>query len=226
VDYKGLFKSVSKCVIHVAGGKLEDAAIDATETISSLGLKTEGPGELASRLINRSIKEALSELVRGSSALLLIAGEKDPDAILDQLDFSSSASEVSIDKKFLDRPFELPFLKDVQSLLQKWLEDLNMSNPSAKAIADGLPSYFVYALNQEWRKNAKIYRPIIEALDTPFASAGDREWAWDAYSAFLRRRINEGIFDEPFSLSQIYAPLNAFYLEEANRRDKPNPAKV
>jgi uncharacterized protein YjbI with pentapeptide repeats len=116
---------------------------------------------------------------------------------------------------FLDRPTELPILKDAQSLLQKWLEDLNMSNPSAKAIADRLPSYFVYALNQEWRRNAKIYRPIIEALDTPFAKAGDRDWAWSAYSALLHRRINEGIFDEPFSLSQIYVPLNAFYLDEA-----------
>ncbi|HPR90738.1 MAG TPA: hypothetical protein PLD93_04830, partial [Synergistaceae bacterium] len=76
------------------------------------------------------------------------------------------------------------------------------------------PSYFVYALNQEWRKNAKSYRPIVEALDTPFAKAGDREWAWNAYSALLQRRVHEGIFDEPFSLSQIYVPLNAFYYED------------
>ena len=216
VDYKGLFKSLSKGVIHVAGGKLEEAGIDATETLSALGLKTEDPGELAFLLINRSMTEALLELVDESSSQQLIDEKKDPDAILEQFDFSSSASEVFIDRKFLDRPADLPFLKDVQSLLQKWLEELYLSKPSAKpsaeAIADRLPSYFVHALNQEWIKNAKIYRPIIEALDTPFAKAGDREWAWSAYSALLQHRINEVIFDEPFSLSQMYVPLNAFYV--------------
>jgi len=214
VDYKGLFKSLSKGVIHAAYGKLEEASIDATETLSALGIKSEDPGELAFLLINRSMIEALFELMRESSSLQLIDEKKDFDAITEQLDFSSSSAEIFIDKKFLDRPAELPYIRDIQSILQKWLEGLGVNNPSAKAIADRLPSYFVYALNQEWRKNAKTYRPIVEALDTPFAKAGDREWAWAAYSALLQHRINEGIFDEPFSLSQIYVPLNAFCIEE------------
>ena len=218
MDYKGLFKSLSKGVIHVSGGKLEEAGIDATETLSALGLKTEDPGEIAFLLINRSINEALLDLVNESSCLQLMDEKMDPDAMIEQLDFTSAVAEVFIDRKFLDRPAELPFLKDVQSLLQKWLEGLCVSDPkagpSAKAIADRLPSYFVYSLIQEWRKNAKTYLPIIEALDTPFARAGDREWAWSAYSALLNQRIDEGIFDEPFSLRQMYVPLNAFYLED------------
>ena len=218
VDYKGLFKSLSKGVIHAAGGKLEEAGIDATETLSALGLKTEDPGEIAFLLINRSINEALLELVNEGSCLQLMDEKMNPDAAIEQLDFTSAVTEVFIDRKFLDRPAELPFLKDVQSLLQKWLEGLCVSDPkagpSAKAIADRLPSYFVYSLIQEWRKNTKSYLPIIEALNTPFARAGDREWAWSAYSALLNQRIDEGIFDEPFSLRQMYVPLNAFYLED------------
>ncbi len=89
-----------------------------------------------------------------------------------------------------------------------------MSEPSAKAIVARFPSYFTYALHQEWRRNAKAYGPLLEALDTPFAKASDREWAWTEYSAMLRRRIEEGVFDEPFSLKQIYVPLNATYVEE------------
>jgi len=218
VDYRGLFKSLSKGVIHAAGGKLEEAGIDATETLSALGLKTEDPGEIAFLLINRSLDEALLELVNESSCLQLMDEMIDPDVMVEQLDFTSAVTEVFIDRKFLDRPAELPFLKDVQSLLQKWLEGLCVSDPkagpSAKAIADRLPSYFVYALIREWRKNAKIYLPIIEALNTPLARAGDREWAWSAYSALLHHRVDEGIFDEPFSLRQMYVPLNAFYLED------------
>ena len=214
IDYKGLFKSLSKGVIHLASGKVEEAGIDATETLSSLGLKTDDPGELAFLLINRSLTEALLELVNESSSQQLIDDKADPDAILEQIDFSSSSGEIFIDRKFFDRPAELPFLSEIQSLLQSWLECLGVSNPSAKAIAGRLPSYFVFALIQEWRMNAKTYGPIIEALDTPFARAGDREWTWSAYSALLQHRIDEGIFDEPFSLRQVYVPLNAFYLEE------------
>jgi uncharacterized protein YjbI with pentapeptide repeats len=56
-------------------------------------------------------------------------------------------------------------------------------------------------------------------LDTPFAKAGDREWAWTAYSALLKRRVQEGIFDEPFSLGQMYVPLNAFFYEDKAGRE-------
>jgi len=218
VDLKELFKALSKGVIHTACGKWEELGTDAVETLSAVGLATE-PGELSFLLISRSITKALFELVGENASQQLIDNKKASDALVDQLDFSMSSGEVYIDHKFLDRPAELPLLKEIQSLLQKWLEGLGVSNPSAKAIADRLPSYFVYSLNQEWRKNAKAYSPIIEALDTPFAKAGDREWAWAAYSALLQHRIHEGIFDEPFSLSQIYVPLNAFYSEEKIGKD-------
>lgn len=56
-------------------------------------------------------------------------------------------------------------------------------------------------------------------MDTPFTKAGDREWAWTAYSALLQRRVQEGVFDEPFSLSQIFIPLNAYYSEDTGCGD-------
>jgi hypothetical protein len=158
-------------------------------------------------------------LLGESASQLLADAKKDSNTLIEQLDFSISIREVHIDHKFLDRPAELPLVEDIQSILQKWLEGLGVSKPAAKAIVNRLPSYFVYALNQEWRRNAKSYRPLVGALDTPFTKAGDREWAWMAYSAFLHRKIQEGIFDEPFSLSQIYVPLNAFYTEETTHKD-------
>ena len=213
VDFKQLFKALTKGIGHTACGKWEEVGNDAVETLSAIGLTTE-PEELAFLLIYRSIIKALFELVGESASQQLIDAEKDSDALVDQLDFSISAGEVHIDHTFFDRPAELPLIEEIQPHLQKWLEDLGVNPPAAKAIVDRLPSYFVYALNQEWRKNAKSYRPIVEALDTPFTKAGDREWAWTAYSALLQRRVQEGIFDEPFSLKQIYVPLNAFYLED------------
>jgi len=60
---------------------------------------------------------------------------------------------------------------------------------------------------------------LLEALNTPFTKAGDREWAWIQYSALLKRRIQEPVFDEPFSLSQIFVPLSAYYSKERPRNE-------
>jgi len=220
VDLKQLFKSLSKGVGHAAFGKWEEIGNDAVETLSAVGLDTK-PGELAFLLIKRSITRSLFDLVGESASQQLVDAEKDSDALVDQLDLSISTGKVHIDHKFFDRPAELPLIKEIQPLLQKWLEGIGVTEPAAKAIVDRLPSYFVYALNQEWRKNAKSYRPIVEALDTPFTKASDREWAWNAYAALLQRRIHEGIFDEPFSLSQVYVPLNAFYFEDKAAEELP-----
>jgi hypothetical protein len=54
VDLKGLFKSISKGIIHTASGKWEEVANDAVESLSAIGLATE-PEELAFLLVRRSI---------------------------------------------------------------------------------------------------------------------------------------------------------------------------
>ena len=217
-DFKELFKALSKGIGHTACGKWEEIGTDAVETLSAIGLATE-PGELAFLLIRRSITTAIFDLVGENAGQQLAEAQADTDALVEQLNFSITARDVQIDRKFLDRPAELPLVEELQSILQQWLEGLGVSKPTAKAMVDRLPSYFVYSLNQEWRRNAKAYRPLVEALDTPFAKAGDREWAWTAYSALLKRRTQEGIFDEPFSLAQMYVPLNAFFNEDEAGKD-------
>jgi hypothetical protein len=217
-DFKELFKALSKGVGHTVLGKWEELGVDAVEALSAVGLSTD-PGELAFLLLRRSIAKALFELVGDSASQSLAEAKKDEKAINENLDLSISVSEISIDKKFFDRPSDLVLIGEVQTLLRRWLEAHETPIPVAKAIADRFPSYFVFALNQEWRTNSKSYAPLREAVDTPFTKAGEREWAWAAYAALLQRRTRESIFDEPFSLTQIFVPLNAYYLEVPPRKN-------
>jgi uncharacterized protein YjbI with pentapeptide repeats len=217
-DFKELFKALSKGISHTLTGNMEELTNDTLDALSAIGLTTE-PEELAFLLLRRALTKALFDLVGEIASQQLPATTQDIDLLIDQLDFANSIQEVHIDQKFFDRPANLTLIKEIQSLLCNWFEGFGVQKSTAVAIADRLPSYFVYALNQEWRKNAKSYRPLIENLNTPFMKAGEREWAWKEYSSSLQRRIQEGIFDEPFSLSQIYVPLNAFYLEETARKD-------
>lgn len=217
-DFKQLFKSLSKGIGHTIVGKWEELGTDAVETLSAIGLSTQ-PGELASLLIRRSATKALFDLVGESASQALAEAKGSQHALVEELEFAITTKPIDIDRKFLDRPADLSLIKDLQSLFQKWLEVHGIAKPTARAIVDRFPSYFVYELNQEWRRNVKSYTPLLAAIDTPFTKAGDREWSWASYSAMLRRRTEEGIFDEAFSLSQIFVPLNAYYLEGSGRRD-------
>ncbi|HEV2989116.1 MAG TPA: hypothetical protein VG759_11800, partial [Candidatus Angelobacter sp.] len=185
-DLKDLFKALSKGIGHTVIGKWEELGTDTVEALSSVGLSTE-PGELAFVLIRRSITKALFKLLGDSAAQLPAEANNDQDALLDQLDFTISLRETGIDRKFLDRPSELAVIQDIESLLRQWLEMQNMSQPAAQAIAGRFSGYFVYALNEEWRRNAKSYASLLDALQTPFTKAGEREWAWAAYGALLQR---------------------------------------
>ena len=220
-DFKALFKALSKGIGHTAIGKWEEIGNDAVEALCAIGLSTD-PGELAFLLVRRSLVKAMFDLVAESASPQLAETEQDADALIEQLDFSISTRPFHIDRQFLDRPSELRLVGDAQALLQAWLQGHGVSEASAKAIVARFPSYFTYALHQEWRRNAKSYGPLLEALDTPFAKASDRVWAWTEYSAMLQRRIEEGVFDEPFSLKQIYVPLNAAYVAQPTKHGLTN----
>lgn len=202
VDMKAIFKAVAKAIGHGVGGRWEELANDTVEALSAIGLASE-PGELAYLLLRRAMTRALFDLVGECASLIATEIVDDGSIILDQLDFSIYSEGIRLDKKFLDRPSDLAIIANVKTSIGEWLVKRGVSAPSAMAIAERFPSYFVYALNQEWRRNSKSYGPISTAIETPFTKAGEREWAWAAYSAMLQRRVDEGVFDEPFSLCQI-----------------------
>jgi hypothetical protein len=106
-DFKELFKALAKGVGHTAVGKWEELGTDAVEALSAIGLSTD-PGELAFLLIRRSITKALFDLIGESASQSLAETKKDEAWLIEQLDFSILFGEVTIDRKFLDRPSDLP----------------------------------------------------------------------------------------------------------------------
>jgi hypothetical protein len=210
-DYGKLIKALAKAVGHGTAGKWDELANDATDAAAALGISTDA-GELAGSLIERSMTKAIFELI--GESLNQEAGDVDnltPDAV----GVSTLSQAFEIDARFLDRPDQIPILQDSQLLVFRWFKQRGFSDASSSALSNRLPAYFVYALNHEWRRNAKTYKPLIDALSTPFSQAGEREWSWTSYSASLQRKISESMLDEPFSLAQLYVPLNATYPEES-----------
>jgi hypothetical protein len=68
---------------------------------------------------------------------------------------------------------------------------LGIVTAQAEALSNRLPSYFVFALNKEWRRHPQDYGRISEHVKTPFTQADKRERGWLLYNAWLQKQIQE-----------------------------------
>ena len=215
-NFKDLFKAMGKGVIDGAIGKWEGVAGDVVEASVAIGLETD-PGQRAWLLIYRSLERAIAELLKDNRELLV----KQPDdlsLLCEHLDWSLETTELVINQEFFRVPKQLPILNAFKAPLTQWLESFVSEKIQAQTISERLPTYFVFALHEEWRVRAKDYECLKTQLDTPFTKANEREQAWLRYRALLQRQIEEPMFLEAFGLKQVYVPLCAYYTRKKPRQ--------
>ena len=130
----------------------------------------------------------------------------------------------TIDENFFRHPARSPS-SNIQDALQAVARTVGLNSAEAESIANRLPSYFVHALNEQWRERPEDYKCLKEAFDTPFTKAGAAEQAWQSYAALLQKQVDEPMFVEAFSLRQVYVPLRAYYLRRGQRKKKIRAAR-
>jgi uncharacterized protein YjbI with pentapeptide repeats len=224
-SFRDLFKSATKAVVSGATGKFGDALGGVTDALASVELPQDC-GEVAWLLIQRSLSQALHDLLKENEPLLYRDPTNsfasltkrgllpdDPDAITARLDLSLEQSEMVVGENFFLRPRALPVLEHFKTPFREWLELFGLNASEATSIVNRLPSYFVHALNEQWRERTGDYVCLKEAFDTPFTKAGAAEQAWQSYAALLQKQVDEPMFVEAFSLRQVYVPLRAYYVE-------------
>ena len=229
VNFKDLFKSVAKTIVSAKLGKTDTAINSLVDGVAAFKFK-EDAGQMAWLLIYRSIARALFMLVEENAALFRevtrgfasLADEIDFDdsqlkEIEEQINWSIDASELKIDRDFFQRPKELPIIPELKTLFSSWFENFGLEKTKAVSLGERFPSYFVFALNEEWRLERKKYELIEKEVDTPFTKATQIEESWFRYHAFLQKRIDEPMFQEAFGLRQVYVPLCAYYEREPEK---------
>ncbi len=211
-DFKELFKSLGKAAINTALGKWDSVATDVVDGAAALGL-AETPEEIAWLLIYRSLIQAMASLVEGNKELLVEKPNIDEIEVIcnHRLDLSLENMELRIDQEFFRRPKNLPIVEGIKTPFAQWIEGFGVSKAQAETISHRLPTYFVFALHEEWAKHPDKYACLKEELDTPFIQANEREQAWLRYGAWLQKQVEEPMFLEPFGLKQVYVPLRAYY---------------
>jgi len=211
VNPKSLFMSLGKAAINGAFLKWDELAKSGVEVLDALGLEKE-PGEIAGLLIVRSLMQAMQDLLRENRELV-----QQPDnlqGLYQQLNSSLASGELVINQEFFLRPQQLPIVQTAKTGFLQWLEEFVEKPVEAQKISDRLPTYFIFALNDQWVKHSQDYLVLKEVLDTPFTQASKREQGWLRYRAWLQKRVEEPMFLEAFSLKQVYVPLRAYYERE------------
>lgn len=221
--YRDFFKALSKAAINGVTQQWSAAVQNAVEAIVALGLKNYEE-ELAWQLLNRSMGQALCALASENSNTFALLSNSDIVLCSQKL---LTDSDIVINLDFFEAPSRSNYVSGMQSLLASLLEEANITPLKASLISERLPSFFIFALHNEWRKNRNKYSEIYNYFDTPFTKATRHETDWLRYNSWLERQINESIFDEPFCLEQIYVPLCAFYKETKKiKRKEDNKEKI
>jgi Pentapeptide repeats (8 copies) len=218
-DLRNVFKGLGKAMIDFFAGNSPAAGKEVLGVLVDSGLKT-GNDELAFALIQQALARAGEELARESQSYL--PDEIEPakcERLSEALEAQLVNITIDLTNDFFLHPQTMPFLANVQPCYAQWLCDIGVAPPTASVIAARLPSYFVVALAAEWRGNQARYKPLLEALHTPFDAALTREREWQDYGALLEKQIHENIFDEPFGIAQIYVPLWAWYEKKSGQQN-------
>ncbi|WP_420209124.1 pentapeptide repeat-containing protein [Candidatus Electronema sp. JC] len=226
-------KSISlepkKFLFGIGKAALKGASLDfggvaevALDTVDAAGLR-EKPEELAWLLIYRALTAALSELVKNYSDLFRNRPEEaELETLSARFEAEMGRAEVTISPKFFNRPGELPLLKSLQGPLAAWLHGVGAKQTDAEQIACHLPTFFVFALEETWRKAPSDYAALTQHFATPFTKATEEMRSWRLYNQWLQRQISERMFEEAFGVEKVYVPLRAYY-EEKERDEERSP---
>ena len=225
-DFKTFFKALGKSVAHGLAGKMEDVVADAVEAATAIGITTP-PEQLAWRLVERSLRRAVIALVHEASDVFLTLdiSEEKAEQIANRIDAAMENASVVIDHDFFARPGEMPVVQWVQKTVTQWLLAVGLKASKAEGLSARLPSYFTFAVQEDWRKHRDMYQPLRDSLDSPFAKAGEREEQWNLYTSWLSRQADLRMFDETFSIRQVYVRLRAAFTKKQTK-DRSGCAEV
>lgn len=217
-NFKDFFKSLAKAGFNATTGQWIGVGKDAVDAIAAIGLESNEPAELAWALIYNSLTKAVASIISDSQFLMRDIPDiaELSDRLSNRLDFSLESSELEISNRFFEHPEQLPIVQEMQTPLRQWLQVFGIEPVQAQVLSDRLPTYFVFALNQEWRQRAQDYARITAAVQTPFTQASEREQGGRLYKAWLQKQIQEPMLFEAFGLKDIYVPLRAYFRQKVD----------
>jgi len=225
ISPKDFFGALSKAAISGAVLDSKGVAENVLDAVKGIAPK-ELPAYAAWLLIYKSLQQSLSELIIEYKGFFSAEiDEQIQQRLAAELEKELNSIEVSFDAGFFNYPDKLALLEEIKEPLTQWLVALGMLEVQANAFHLGLKKRFVRALHQQWLATPNEYACIEEALNSPFVKATIAQRSQMQYRTWLQELANERMFDEAFSLDQVFVPLRAYYKEKEKKSDQ-NPDEV
>ena len=209
--------ALAKVGIGASMQKWPVAAMGARDLLKAVGLKPEEPEVVAWLLVQRALLLAAIQLAKETNSKI----DFDIQQLGKHIDFALDKEELFLPYDFIRsaHPKNLELLKSVRIPYKRWLIIHEISNVQAENLVQRLPSYFVFALHEEWSSKSKDYAVLTQQEDTPFADFRADELAWGRYLTRLQKRVNESMLGEDFGLESVYIPLRGYY-EKVKTKDE------
>lgn len=205
VNLPGLFSTIAKSALKAAGGNLPEAGAEMVDVFRDFNYSATTDERVAT-LVLRALERSLATL-----ASELTTDWQDSDVYAASFLGLSDNVTFKIDLDFFDGRNNQKIIEEIASDARRWLNALDVPSVDVENIIGRLPSVFSRMLHVEWKSNAEYYSPIVSDIDTPFKNAARMERQWDVYRDYLVALPDERVFDESFSLRQIYVPLRFYY---------------
>jgi len=217
----GFLKGLTKVIYGVATGALPvpvgsifQATTGFAEILESFELKKDA-GQVGWQLLNRSLLDAFYRLISESiHELDLDWIDKDMNqlnGLEEKLNAIFESEQYYVFPDFFKHPEKHPLLEASNTVFDEYLQKFGYNSYQRKNILERLKYYFVFSLVEEWRRAPSTYKTLIDNLDTPFADAESKSYQWLYYRKSLIKEVYNPVFQEFFSLRDIYIPLRAYY---------------
>lgn len=216
IDFRALTLAFGKGAAAGVLGEWADLASSGVDVLGALGIQYRTVEAIAWLLVQRSLLQAMIGLA-STYQTSLNTQTPSVELLCNQLDYVIQASNLCITSDFFDHPKQLPLLAQVKESYRLWLRTNGLSEKQAEYLAQSLPRYFVYALNEQWESHPANYILLQDFFSSsPFKAANEYELAWQNYGEWLQGQVDKHIFSETFSLRQIYQPLRGYYAVKNN----------
>ncbi|WP_424686773.1 pentapeptide repeat-containing protein [Halarcobacter ebronensis] len=208
----GLFKSVVNIIKEIGTQNYINATAETINSIENLQIEKSN-GNIAWTLINRALIKTVIDLLLEK---IQYFDEKDIEIYEIDKDFNTllSSADFAIDDTFFNKPHEVEFVQDAKKIIIEFYKLFELEEFEINNILERFDSYFTYSLINEYRQNYTQYSTLKEIIITPFSNLEKKNLEWSNYNKWLEKQVNETIFDETFSLHQIYISLKAYYKEK------------
>ena len=226
-DFKKIFKALSQGAISFWMGQPEVALKNITGVVDAFKVNP-SPRNLSYQLVITALADAAASLTKENShrfeAVIETEGalKRNPayQNFLAKIEGVITEGNHLLEYEHIQNPKTLPFLTAYTTYFSDFLKLFAVPEAEAQIVANRLPTYFVYALHNEWRSDPNKYNNLIGTLDPPSAEAARKEKQWAASTAYLQKELADHVLGVSFSLEHIFIPLRAYYVTKPKQRSR------